>query len=356
MHTMQTQGHPFFQIAPLFVLLTCLCACGDGDGQAQAPTSAPDSGLPDQGGGDASQPTTPDDVFEGDDAAPGEDGELTDDGSTPTPLEASQYCEAIVDFFCPYYVRCGRMGGVTEVARCQEIFIETCNAVYEPYYVALEARGALRLSAEGIAACQAHLGEVACEAQPSDLDGPCKDMWEGLGAQDSPCGPGIESLICAQGLTCRLSVDFCGSCVPAGEPGQACAEGQECVAGAACVADTCVARQPPGSPCSEARPCYLGAGCVEGVCQGYDVVRLGDACDRANRCPYKSECVGGRCVETALQGEACTAAGCASGFCVEGLCAAPAQAGDPCQDNAQCLSRVCAQGRCASTISACLSE
>lgn len=276
------------------------------------------------------------------------------DLSEPEPLSASQYCETIVDFFCPYYLRCGRMASALTPDACRAVFLETCNSAYEPYYRALESRGALRLDPDGVAACRDHLAQVSCEAQLFDLDGGCAQMWRGLQPEGERCGPGIEGFVCAPGTACRLDTSLCGRCVPAGAPGEPCAEGNQCEAGAACVQGRCVARGAPGDACGDDQPCVLGAGCEAGVCRGFSIVRLGDACDRAMRCPYQSQCVGGVCVEAGLQGQPCTPAGCASGDCVEGVCEAPLQEGDACQEDARCFSRDCAQGACAHPASVCL--
>jgi hypothetical protein len=342
----------------LVFLLLLAPGCGSGGAQqepaageadmAQSDTESPDLvsedvGAPDSGVLDMATDAAPDAV--GEDAAP-------DMGQAP--LTPGDYCETIVDFFCPYYVRCGRMAGVQEVERCREVFVETCNSVYEPYYTALAEQGWLELDPEGVEACRQHLEQVECQAQLQDLDGGCGQMWRGQRPVSAACGVGVESFICQEGATCRVGLDFCGTCVAAGAAGEPCAEGNACVAGAACVEGTCVARSAPGQACSQAQPCVVGASCEGGVCQGFTVVALGEACDRANRCPYKSECVQGVCVEAALQGEPCTPAGCASGRCQGGVCVAPAQQGDPCQEDQECLSGLCAQGVCAGSLSGCV--
>ncbi len=323
-----------------------LSACSD-DQSTQALT------MSDQDMGDDQNQDTGTDLMMSDG---GQDLTTPDMSEPPEPLRADQYCESIVDFFCPYYIRCGRMAGVTEVQRCQEVFLETCNSVYEPYYIALEERDRLSLSAEGIAQCRDHLEQVTCEAQLFDLDGGCANIWRGQAQEGEACGPGIESFICAPGTTCRLGTDFCGTCVLAGQAGEACVDGTRCIAGTSCVNDVCVTRAAPGENCNEENPCVSGASCTEGVCEGFSITGLSQACDRARRCPYKSECIEGFCVESALQSEACTAAGCASGFCEQDICVAPVAVGASCQDNAQCLSGLCNEGLCQDTISACLTR
>lgn len=331
----------------LVAFLVSLWGCGEGAGSPQSDSM--DLGASGDVAGDEDVAAAPDALGDmpqvSEDMAP-DVGEVS--------LAPGDYCETIVDFFCPYYVRCGRMGGVQEVERCREVFVETCNSVYEPYYTALAEEGWLELDPQGIEACRQHLAGVQCQAQLQDLDGGCGQMWRGLRPVGAACGLGLESFVCQEGATCRIGTDFCGTCVAAGGVGEPCAEGNSCATGAACVEGSCVARSAPGQPCSAQQPCVVGASCEEGVCRGFSVVGLGDACDRALRCPYKSECVQGFCVEAALQGEPCTEAGCASGVCAQGVCEAPVQVGGPCREDAQCLSGLCAQGLCSNTLSACV--
>ncbi len=265
-------------------------------------------------------------------------------------LPATNYCELAVDAFCPYYLRCGRMA-VTDEATCRSVFLETCNARYEPVYADVAARGLLALSSSGLAACTAHLATVACDAQLGDLGGPCGQMWRGLAPAGAPCGPGIESLICDESSTCRIDLSFCGQCVPLALPGEACDLDHRCPNDGSCVEGVCLARTLTGEACDEASVCETGAGCIEDAasgksrCLGPTIVALGESCDGERRCPYKSVCSGGACKATSLLGEACTPAiGCASGSCTGGTCVPLGGTGAPCQASLDCVS-----GRCAGT-------
>lgn len=280
------------------------------------------------------------------------------DASAPEvdPLPAAEYCERSVDVFCPYYLRCGRMA-VPDLESCRIAFLEACNARYEPQYAGLEAAGALQLSAEGLAACAAHLETVACEQQLFDLDGGCAGVWEGLGTAGDPCGPGLESFVCDGDHTCVVTLDFCGTCEPAVAVGEPCEPGEvRCAGAAACVDGTCVARGLPGEPCGDAAPCVVAATCVDGTCRGFTTVAEGDACDRARRCPYRAACVEGRCVATPLLGAACDpAVGCASGRCVDGTCEPLLDDGAPCTRAADCRGGLC-DGTCRGLPSGCFSQ
>ncbi|MBT9561271.1 MAG: hypothetical protein IV100_35080 [Myxococcales bacterium] len=289
------------------------------------------------------------DVVTVNDAA-GDDVTIEDVTAPDEFLPASSYCETAVDAFCPYYLRCGRMA-VPDEATCRAVFLETCNARYEPVYADFAARGSLALSAQGVAACQAHLAVVACDAQLGDLDGPCGSMWLGQAPAGAPCGPGIESLICDETSTCRIDLSFCGQCVALALPGEVCDLDHRCPDDGACVEGACVPRVQTAEPCDEASVCEAGAGCVadpvsgETHCLGPTIVALGESCDGERRCPYKSVCSGGTCKATSLLGEACTPAiGCASGSCTDDTCVPLGGTGAPCHTSLDCVS-----GRCAAT-------
>ena len=290
------------------------------------------------------------------DTAPVSDARLDEtDAASDDTLPATDYCETIADFFCEYYLRCGRTATASP-QECRDVFLESCNEIFEPQYAALADAGKLRLSTEGIAACERHLSDVACEQQMFDLDGGCADVWEGLSAAGEPCAPGIGSFVCGAGTACVIDLDFCGECKPAVGIGEDCSGDEVCSTAARCIDGLCVERALPGQSCSDARPCVTGATCVAGTCTGFDVVDVGDACDRARRCPYTSTCTGGVCVRDALLGEDCTDASCASGRCVDGTCRPFVAAGGPCTDGAQCLSGACAGDTCEPPLSSCFTD
>lgn len=266
-------------------------------------------------------------------------------------LDPQSYCERTVDVFCPYYLRCGRMA-VSDLESCRAVFLETCNARYEPLYAALAERGALALSADGIARCAEHLETVACAEQIFDLDGGCDAVWVGRVAAGGACGTGIESFVCDPSSTCVLGLDFCGTCAPLTEG--ACDFEHRCPDDGVCKDGACRARPRVGDACDGEVACVLGADCVAGACAGPTIVALGDACDATRRCPYRSACVGGRCASMALLGEPCGPGGCASGVCEQGVCAALIGPGEPCERAAQCVSGRCDAGLCARPSSTCV--
>jgi len=283
------------------------------------------------------------------------EGEGVGEGDTDE-LDARSYCELTVDLFCPYYLRCGRMA-VAELATCRDVFLESCNARYEPVYAALADRSELSLSRAGIARCGEHLATVACEQQIFDLDGGCDAVWVGqVGAGDAEhrCGLGIESFVCDAASTCVIGLDFCGDCVSLAGPNDACDLEHRCADDATCDDGRCVPRAAVGEACDDAVSCVRGASCVRGSCAPPTIVAVDEACDAARRCPYRAACVSGRCVATGLLGEACGAAGCASGACSDGTCVPLLDPGATCTTHAACLSGRCEEGRCGSLTSPCL--
>lgn len=257
---------------------------------------------------------------------------VADDDGDPCPgdlnlaVTAANYCELSVDFFCDFYMRCGRMH-VTDVCACRGVFLETCNAKYEPVYAALADAAMMELSASGLSACSSHLSQVACSDQSRDLEGPCAEMWVGLQPLGDPCGLGIESLVCEPGTACSIDMSFCGTCKKMAGVGETC--GGDVVCGSA-------------------------ASCSNGLCQarsGLNFVAVGDACDFDNRCPYKSNCTGGRCESQAMLGETCDSAlraPCASGHCDDAItaCVSLLDPGAACAASSQCVSGLCANGTC----------
>jgi hypothetical protein len=274
------------------------------------------------------------------------------------PLEADSYCERIAGFFCPYYLRCGRMA-VDSVEACQAVFAEACEGRYEPRYVGLADEGLLTLSEEGLAACEAHLEDVACAEQIRDLDGPCAGMWVGSVPPGGACGFDVESFICAPGSTCILSLDLCGTCEPAAGTGEACGgpAGIRCLPTDECVDDVCERRPLPGEGCDpDGVRCVLGASCQDGRCIPPLVVGVGDACDASHRCPYHAFCIGGVCTLAASLGQSCTTGvvECDSGWCDDGTCAPLKEDGQPCSLATECRGGRCVDSSCAGLPSECV--
>lgn len=264
-------------------------------------------------------------------------------------VAAGDYCESIVDFFCPYYLRCGRLAAAS-VEECRAVFLPACNARFEPSYLSLESAGLLSLSRGGLEACAAHLEDVACEQQLLDLDGPCAAMWKGTQPEGAACGFDIESFVCAPGTACVLDLTFCGTCQTIVDDGARCDIGEvTCARESTCEDGDCVARQRVGGSCAAGERCVLGAICDnDAICTGPDYVGIGDACDFTSRCPFRAECLDGQCRLAVAVGEACGATvPCDSGgFCRGGVCSELVAQGGACVQGAECQTGVCAEGSC----------
>jgi hypothetical protein len=280
-------------------------------------------------------------------------------GSDPgpsTPSGAIDYCEAIEPFFCAFYVRCGRMD-VDSPAACKAPFLASCNAVFEPRYIDLEAAGLLSLDTDGIEQCRKHLETVACDQQILELSGPCANIWRGQQAAGESCGLDVESFVCAPDSECVLGLDFCGDCRPLVDVGNACNPGTDtCGNDAFCDANICRARIRNGDACGSGDRCLTGSVCDAGVCTPPSFVAVGDSCDQRHRCPYLTACVAGTCQPTAATGAPCTSDGtCELGFCnASSICEAPRANASACDRASQCSSGLCDGTTCQARPSACI--
>ncbi len=281
----------------------------------------------------------------GTDAPPGE----------PSPyLPASGYCEAIVEPFCDFYLRCGRTTETT-LEGCRDQVLTSCNGRYERTYLDLEAAGLLRLSRAGVSACAEHLAAVSCDEQFLELLGVCGGMWEGTQPAGAACSFDVESFVCEPGTTCVLSLSLCGTCTPVVAPGEACGAGESCGNAASCEDEECVTRVPVGGSCAAGERCVLGASCAaDEVCRTPVYVGVGDDCDLGHRCPYGSSCIGGSCKAAARLGEACgTDTPCENARCVGGECLALLEPGAPCSSGAECRTGICTVDGCSTVPGAC---
>lgn len=315
-------------------------ACSSPSPTASSSTPSDDAGTG-SGGADAASPE------------PSRDAGKTD----PDRVPAADYCETLAPSFCAFYMRCGRMVAKDE-AECRAVFLESCNARFEPRYVDLETAGLLGLSRAGVDACTAHLASVTCAKQAGDLDGPCGKMWRGTSAKGKGCGIDVESFVCGAGTTCILGLDFCGTCEASAPRGGACEAGVvRCAAEDACVAGLCVARALPGEACGEAKPCITGSTCAEGACVAPAIVGEGEACDARRRCAYRAHCEAGQCVRAALLGEPCASSrACTSGRCEGGTCVALRDDGATCASASECSSGQCVAKVCTPLPSACITR
>jgi hypothetical protein len=299
------------------------------------------------------QSSTPTIDGAGGDEGEGDEGE--GDADAGDALPGDRYCEELVDVFCPFYLRCGRMN-VEDLAACRAAFPSSCEAKFEPRFAPLVAAGLLTLSAEGLEACVAHLEDVPCNEQFFELSGPCAAIWRGNVEAGGTCGLDVETFVCAPGTTCTLDLSFCGVCATVLPVGAPCrdANGEplpgDCGPTAECADDdVCVARPTSGQRCDpDGVPCALPARCADdGVCREPEVVAVGAACDSARRCPYFATCSAGRCAPLVGVGAACVDDGdCEASWCADGVCVELLPGDAVCVRSAQCGSAACVDGAC----------
>ncbi len=236
-------------------------------------------------------------------------------------------------------------------------------------------------------------------ASGGKLGDPCSDTTCGAGLYCEQTGEGTSECMakvgkdqactlpsqCEKGLHCGLDpISFAGVCTPPADVGQACkpdagaesfgpGQGTACVTGSVCsfsAADkaSCLPVVASGQPCSHPFQCdKLDLTCVgwtpggKGVCgaypkQGETCIPPGGIAGKYQSCQDYLPCVGDQPVCTALPGEGGACSGqCASGFsCVEGMCMAPAKAGEacdvlkgaPCEPGLQCAGTKCVTPIC----------
>ena len=342
------------------VFLLVGAACGSSPSEAEDTTSTGNdaSSTTAESTSTSSSPTTSSSSSDESSSAEGSTGSSST-GTTgdPDPLSASDYCESIVDSFCEFYARCGRME-VASAQACREPFLESCNTVFEPQYVGLEAAGLLTLSAEGLLACEQHLADVECDQQVFELSGPCGALWSGAQSAGERCGLDVEYYVCEPSAACTIGLDFCGTCETVLELGDDCTpDGTTCGPEAFCDTGTCRARVLNGEACTPDDRCMAGSACIDDTCQGPTFVGLDEPCDSTRRCRYLTACVAGVCTATARLGDACSdTTPCESGFCDRGLCQAPLDEGATCEGHGACSSGLCIEGTCAARPSPCITN
>ena len=344
----------------IIIIAVCFASCSTNTRSTTIPPKvAPTDALAEtETAQDIDSPNSREDSQEANDTgAPGGDNGTRE----PQFLEPEQYCELAAEVFCPYYVRCSRMAVDTE-SECLAAFVPACNSRFEPTYIAVARRGSLKLSSAGLSACKAHLSNVSCEKQVFDLDLGCADMWVGTAPEGEPCGPGIESFVCATGTTCVLGTSLCGTCQGTVPNGAVCGADNQarCETNSYCYNGTCVVRPHGGEPCDPSGvPCVLGTSCAEGnaghKCIGRPWAAPGEACGQQAQCQYKSECVGSICAHTSLIGEPCDTQSCAAGYCANtNTCQEMQDEGEPCSSPIQCRTSACSSGACGPSVTACL--
>jgi Dickkopf N-terminal cysteine-rich region len=169
--------------------------------------------------------------------------------------------------------------------------------------------------------------------------------------KDDPCSSVFE---CATPLLCAE-----GRCEPAvRQLGERCPAPLSCAAGLRCLslpnqpAPVCTQPGALSTPCTEDAQCEETLQCAPSMtCERKR--RPGAGCSASVQCESFARCLGGQCRLLLLEGATCTQnEACASGFCLlhlkEGRCFEPAPAGAGCTRDAECQTKQCDNGTCAS--------
>ncbi len=208
----------------------------------------------------------------------------------------------------------------------------------------------------------------------------CRAAFPGRVAEGEPCLPSAPEF-CARDLKCEelpTAQSGCGTCVPtarASEEVTSSDRSKDCGVGLYPVPDgghegpfsigVCQPKLSTGESCGLARPCLEwldcssygpdGGTCVTPAPPAAGAGEPGEGCrdpsSRQPSCAWPARCEDSRCVDrSARVGAACTdATPCESfGLCVDGICTAPAQAGERCERARCAYPFVCENGVCQS--------
>lgn len=230
-------------------------------------------------------------------------------------------------------------------ARCRPAFVYEQFADVRLCASTLRGEAARRIDRPGVQITRRLLNAcaVAIDASACDVDvdalGACS--FAGAKANGAACASGFE---CASG-GCRLE-GACGTCAPLVGEGEECASAA-CRPGLSCSGGVCTRRGELGVAC-ESVPCRAGLECHAGRC--VLPMQRGGACASERPCSVAQglRCVGGVCrARAAERGQACTDATCVRSRCDGARCVDFAIAGDRCEAAGDCAFPLdCTGGRC----------
>jgi hypothetical protein len=212
-----------------------------------------------------------------------------------------------------------------------------------------ESAGRTAVSSAAMSACAQSIAQASCTPPPANhctpsppppSGDPCDPLKVFVGQQQlgQPCdSSGYE---CAPGLTCtNLGYDVEGVCVQQPAAGDLCLTDGACAPSFVCdwSSSTCVEGAGYGAPCSFADPSNPTPGTERTRCQ------VGLVCDTVTFLCTDSGCAAGSQCTIAAQCPVGTS-------CVDGSCGVPAQVGQSCSDDSECLGDFCLNGTCASGV------
>jgi hypothetical protein len=253
------------------------------------------------------------------------------------PIEVDAVCDMYVTDVCRAKIECFDWDYASHDA-C--LAAQECDGFAD--LNELLARGSVRYDAAAVGACHARLQDDPCSLGPILFSVPTLPealaMCGALTGQLDE-GAGCDTrLECSEGLSCDVEAACPGTCVVP-PPDDDLPEGS------ACVTEICI---PAQEHCSQ---CALGLECVSEVCVKTPAV--GDPCAEILGCGNALWCdmAAGQCAPKAALGQACSdfrqvAPNCEGGLWCDdppampmqtGTCHEPAQEGQPCRDDANCV-------------------
>jgi hypothetical protein len=227
---------------------------------------------------------------------------------------------------------------------------KTCETLFADVCLEVNAAPSTGATTTTVEACAQAIPLWSCgDYLFSQNPPPACQRQDGLRANGAPCGLGQQ----CQSAFCSIALgQMCGTCAPAPQPGDSCANLTDCGPSLNCIPASlkCEGYVQMGSPCTPGLPCAADLACVgynaqsgaSGTCQP-EVVTGGDACTflgagcdvfKGLSCNAQTQTcqtaqvvgAGAACGLVANQETYCLA----SGSCVAGACQAAASVGEAC--------------------------
>jgi hypothetical protein len=261
---------------------------------------------------------------------------------SPPNIASSNGTAACTDYA---YAHCSRVAACSPTAMAFRYpDVGTCKSL-------LEANCLAAVAAPSHGATPAF--EEACSQAESNTTWSCDDFLLDQNVPPAcvtPTGSAINGAACAfdsqcvSGFCAVVPGNPCGTCAPAPQVGDSCAELVACATTQACDATSmqCVAFATLAQPCSASQPCAVGLGCANGTCQmesetvGAACPANGPGCDFYQGITCNTGTFTCMAEQLASSGQACgyidsQGVSCSAGaLCINGLCVGASPVGQPC--------------------------
>jgi len=259
-----------------------------------------------------------------------------------TPADEAAIAEYARDS-CGLYFRCG-VPLYQDLEACIEVMSCSARSLLE----------SAPITRDQLLACSRSIAGITCDQTTVPMNNACMQLSATVvGALDLETG--CDGVTCDSASYCDRSYSRCPRCAPRAALGAPCV-GVECVRGGYCNTSTrlCEAVRMEGMACEQDSGCrqtgVFGPAawlvCREGVCSA--PAELGDACEDGSDCALYLACREGVCSELKRAGEPCTLHGeclqwhsCVQGACQE-ICGLKVQSiGEPCAFDLHCRDAFC---------------